>query len=271
MSMLLNDLMHSLDIQEVASLYPHEQTLAPNLKRLKEAMLNIGQLVDPIIVDRESHVVLDGNHRLKVLQVIECPLASCQMVDYASEQIQVGTWYPVTQKPLEELLAGGKIKTERVDCEQGTKALKTLDAPFMAVRTVRGGANVCDAFFLNPGRYKIREMIEEQHYILSCINGVEWEYIPDSMADEYLAKGYTVLFRRPFTKEEIVRTAKEHAPFPPKSTRHVIPNRIIRLNMRLGWLHESRENAKRYLEDMLNKRVYEGNVRRYSEPVIVIY
>lgn len=269
MKIVLDELTKSLDIREVSSLFPHEQTLAPNLKRLKEAMLNIGQLVDPIIVDRETRVVLDGNHRLKVLQVIECPLAACQLVDYQKPEIEVGTWFPVTQKPMAEILKNEKIKAERVDCEHGKTALKTLDAPFMAVQNTH--SNACNAFFLDPGKYKIREMIEEQHYLLSCMEGVEWEYIPDNMADEYLAQGYTVLFRRPFTKQEIVRAAKEHNPFPPKSTRHVIPNRIIRLNMRLGWLHENRENAKHYLEEMLHKRVYEGNVRRYNEPVIVIY
>jgi len=271
MKMLLDEMLQSLDIVEVSTLFPHEQTIASNVKRLKEAMLNIGQLVDPIVVDKKSRVVLDGNHRLKVLQVIECPLSACQFVDYHDERIEVGTWFPVTEKPLEEIIKRDKIKTERVDCKQGKNALNTLDAPFMAVRNVRDGANVCDAFFLDPGKYKIREMIEEQHYILSCLNGIEWEYIPDSLAEEYLSKGYTVLYRRPFTKEEIIQAAKEHNPFPPKSTRHIIPNRVIRLNMRLGWLHEGKKEALEQLQAMLSKRAYDGNVRRYSEPVIVIY
>ncbi|HLC69049.1 MAG TPA: ParB N-terminal domain-containing protein, partial [Candidatus Bilamarchaeaceae archaeon] len=81
MKMLLDEMLQSLDIVEVSTLFPHEQTIASNVKRLKEAMLNIGQLVDPIVVDKKSRVVLDGNHRLKVLQVIECPLSACQFVD----------------------------------------------------------------------------------------------------------------------------------------------------------------------------------------------
>lgn len=271
MKMLLNDMLHSLSIREVSSLYPHEQTLAANLKRLKEAMLNIGQLVDPIIIDKETGVVLDGNHRLKVLQMIECPLTACQLVNYNDSKIQVGTWFPATKEPLEKIIKNNKIKVERIDCEKGKRELKSLDAPFMAVRNIRAGAPVCDAFLLDPGKYKIREMTEEQHYILSCLNGVEWEYISDDVAEEYLSKGYTVLFRRPFTKEEILRAAKEHNPFPPKSTRHLIPDRVVRLNMRLGWLHEGREEATRHLNNMLSRRAYEGNVRRYNEPVIVIY
>jgi hypothetical protein len=269
MHVLLDELLESLQVTEVPSLLPHEQTIAPNLKRLKEAMLNIGQLVDPIVIDKKTNVVLDGNHRLKVLQVIECPLAACQTVDYMHSNIEVGTWFPATPQPLDRILKNEKIKSERVDCGAGKEALTTLDAPFMAVQNTV--PNACNAFFLDPGKYKIREMIEEQHYLLSAINGIEWEYIPDNLAEEYLANGYTVLYRRPFTKEEIVRAAQEHNPFPPKSTRHTIPNRVIRLNMRLGWLHEGKEPAKKHLNEMLSHRVYEGNVRRYSEPVVVIY
>ena len=70
---------------------------------------------------------------------------------------------------------------------------------------------------------------------------------------------------------EIVKTAQSHQPLPPKSTRHLIPGRIIRLNMKLGWLNSSPEEAKKALDDMLKVRAYSGNVRKYYEPVIVIY
>ncbi|MFH0738127.1 MAG: hypothetical protein V1827_05650, partial [Candidatus Micrarchaeota archaeon] len=94
MSDLAADMLKELEVWEVKSLLSHEQVISHNLKRLKEAMLNLGQLVDPLIVDRSTGVVLDGNHRLKVLEIIECPHATCQAVDYQSDEITVGTWYP---------------------------------------------------------------------------------------------------------------------------------------------------------------------------------
>ena len=72
-------------------------------------------------------------------------------------------------------------------------------------------------------------------------------------------------------RDEVIKRALSGVPFPPKSTRHIIPERIIRLNMRLGWLHQSEDEAKKYLERMLEDRLYNGNIRRYTEPVIVIY
>ena len=265
---LLDEMLSKLDLREVKDLLPHEQTISYNLKHLKEAMLNIGQLVDPLIVDAKTNLVLDGNHRLKVLQIIECPLAVCQVVDYHSPEIEVGTWYLAINKPLEEIVKKEMVKLEKVDCDVGKDAIVSSKAAFMAVEKKNKQQNAC---FLEPGSYKLKELIEEQNYILSSMKDVDIRYIQDDQAEEYISKGYTVFYRRIYTKDEIIRAGLEHTPFPPKSTRHLIPNRIIRLNMRLGWLHEDKKGAQQHLVEMLTHRAYNGNVRRYVEPVIVIY
>jgi len=228
-------------------------------------MLNIGHLVDPMIIDKETGVVLDGNHRLKVLEMIECPYAVCQTVDYNSSEIHVGTWYPVVDLDAEKIFNLDSIKHEPVDYEEGKAAVSSLKAPFMLVTKGSG------CHLLNPGSYKLMEMVEEQNYIFSVLEKGTVDYVPDEEMQKNLSGGKSVFFRRSYTKEEIVRAAQSHSPFPPKSTRHLIPGRIIRLNMKLGWLHRSPEEAGKELRDMLNSRVYSGNVRKYYEPVIVIY
>ena len=65
-------------------------------------MLNIGHLVDPIVMDKKTGVVLDGNHRLKVLEIIECPFAVVQSIDYKNKEIEVGTWYPTVKESVED-------------------------------------------------------------------------------------------------------------------------------------------------------------------------
>jgi len=264
-SSVLEEMLNNLEIREVKTLYGHEQTISRNLKRLKEAMLNIGQLVDPIIIDKKTGVVLDGNHRLKVLDIIECPYAVCQTVDYQSNDIRVGTWHLAVSKSIEELAKLDSIKYEKVDREVGEDAVKNLRAPFMVI------SNDGQTYLLNPGNYKLREMIEEQNYIITMLEKNEVDYIPDEEIEATRAFGKSILYRKAYTKEEIIKAAHDHTPFPPKSTRHIIPNRIIRLNMRLGWLHLDKESAMKELQEMLSKRAYAGNVRKYYEPVIVIY
>ena len=131
--------------------------------------------------------------------------------------------------------------------------------------------NKTESLLLDPGNYKLKELVEEQNYIVSNLKDLEIRYIADDQAEEFLDQGYTVLERRAYTKEEIIQSALDHNPLPPKSTRHLIPDRIIRLNMKLGWLHEDKTEAFTHLKEMLEVRAYNGNVRRYVEPVIVIY
>lgn len=266
MATAAEELLSILDVRPTKELLCHEQTISKNLKRLKEGMLNIGHLVDPLIIDGKTNVVLDGNHRLKVLEIIECPNSACQIVDYQSPDITVGTWLPAINKRPDEFLKPDSMKVEKVDAEEGRKAVEATRSPFMVLSKESDGA-----LLLNPGNYKVREMVEEQVFILSLFNSSEITYIPDTEADAYMEKGYTVLVRRPYTKDEIVKAAKDHAPFPPKSTRHLIPGRIIRLNMKLGWLHFERADAQKEMEEMLKRRAYNGNVRKYYESVVVIY
>lgn len=264
MSILAEEMIKSLEILEVKDLLSHEQVISKNLKRLKEAMLNIGQLVDPIIVDKNTGVVLDGNHRLRVLEVIECPLATCQPVDYNSDEIKVGTWYPAVSIKPDEIFKLDNLKHEKVDYDAGKQAVDDLKAPFMLSS---GGEH----HLINPGEYKLMEMVEEQNYVFSLLERGAVDYLPHPEMQKVLDSGNPIFYRRSYTKEEIVKAAKAHTPFPPKSTRHMIPGRIIRLNMRLGWLHRSKEEANAELKRMLKARAYGGNVRKYYEPVIVIY
>ncbi|VVC04225.1 Uncharacterised protein [Candidatus Bilamarchaeum dharawalense] len=265
MNVLVEEMLKCLEIREVKSLLSHEQVISQNLKRLKEAMLNIGHLVDPLIVDGKTGVVLDGNHRLKVLEIIECPHATCQVVDYMKDEIKVGTWFPMVASKPDQIFKLDSFKHEKVDYEVGRKAVNNLKAPFMLVSKEK------ECHLLNPGNYKLMEMVEEQNYILSLLDKNSMDYIPEEEVQKLTNLSKSILIRRSYTKEEIIKTAQAHTPLPPKSTRHLIPGRIIRLNMKLGWLNRSKEEAQTELSRMLDSRVYGGNVRKYYEPVIVIY
>ena len=265
MSALLEEVLKSLEITEVKSLLSHEQIISYNLKRLKEAMLNIGHLVDPLIVDKKTGVVLDGNHRLKVLEIIESTYAICQMVDYTKDEIKVGTWYPSVKLNADQIFHLDSIKHEKVDYESGKTAINNLKAPFMLV-TKNDGCHL-----LNPGDYKLMEMVEEQNYVLSLLEKSAVDYLPEEEMEKQMNNDQSIFYRRAYTKDEIIKAAQSHSPFPPKSTRHLIPGRIIRLNMKLGWLNRSKEESTKELQSMLRSRIYSGNVRKYYEPVIVIY
>jgi len=268
MNNLFEGIEDRLKIVETNALHGHEETIHHNLIKLKEAMLNFGQLVDPLIVDRKTMVVLDGNHRITVLEMIKCPRAVCQFVDYSDSAIKVGTWFPVSEDLDAEKVKKAGLRCDEVEKEEGLKALAEKKACFMlSKKTSQGMKN----WLIEYGDYTLDGLVEAQKRIISKFGEERFAFAPDDEAEQFVAEGKCVLYRKIYTKQEIVDYALCGKKFPPKSTRHVIPNRIIRLNMRLGWLHEGKKEAEAYLHRMLKERIYNGNVRRYSEPVIVIY
>ena len=89
--MIAEDIVARLQVIATDKLRSHEEIIPFNFQRLRESMLNMGRLVDPIIVDNEHNIVIDGNHRKAVLDSIKCPNAACQLVDYKSEEIGVSS------------------------------------------------------------------------------------------------------------------------------------------------------------------------------------
>lgn len=269
---MLEDIIRRLDVVDTKALLQHEETVPKNLKRLKEAMFNIGQMVDPIIVDHKSYVVLDGNHRMTVLKEMECPHAAVQPVDYSDPGIGLGTWYPASKGFAVEQFRDAGLEVEKVEFGEGKKAVEGSRAAFMLGKKNGHGK---EAYLISPGDYStLQGLLDAQGKAVrdAGISGnPDVTYVADDFGDVAAENGLGVLYRRAYTKEEVVQRAKDGIPFPPKSTRHLIPNRVVRLNMRLGWLFENKDEAKRLMQEMLRNRVYAGNVRRYPEPVIVIY
>ena len=264
--MIADDIVGKLQIVPVDKLRPHEETIPFNFQRLREAMLSMGRLVDPIIIDSEHRIVIDGNHRKAVLDSIKCPNAACQVIDYMSPEVGIGSWFPVSKTLKPEDIQG--VTPEIVDFEEGKRALERMDGTFMFVRS-KGKKNEC--YLYKSDERTVSGVIDRQRKFLSFIEKRDVQYVADDKVDEYLERGYGAFYRRIYTKKEIIAEALAGRCMPPKSTRHTIPDRIIRLNLHLGWLAESPEIAKQMMDEMLRKRLNEGSIRRYTESVIVLY
>ncbi|MFH1306793.1 MAG: hypothetical protein ABIH83_04040 [Candidatus Micrarchaeota archaeon] len=272
--MLADEILSRLEILPLENLKMHEQVIPENLDALREKMLNLGRLVDPLIVDNKNHIVLDGNHRKQVLEILKADNAVCQMVDYSSPEIKIGGWHIATNKINPEDVEG-----EKTDKATGIKALQKMDASFMLI-SKKGKKEECT---LIPSPKKdLHAIAKSQDEFLKNLFGIENSltennhnghiiFIEDSRLEYFLKNGYSVFTRRIFTKKEVVKEASAGRPLPPKSTRHMIPNRIVRLNFRLGYLNETPANAQILLREMVKKRVKYGSARYYTEPVIVLY
>ncbi len=74
---------------EINHLKEHEEVRPPYLEELKNQILCDGILKMPIAVDKETYVILDGHHRLRVLKGIGCTRIPVLLVDYQSPDIRV--------------------------------------------------------------------------------------------------------------------------------------------------------------------------------------
>lgn len=87
---------------EIRKLNPHEQIIEENLKKVLTSLKVEKRLKEPIIVDEETKVILDGHHRAKAFILFGLEEIPCRLVDYQSDEITV------------EPHQGGEIKKEEV-------------------------------------------------------------------------------------------------------------------------------------------------------------
>jgi polyphosphate kinase len=74
---------------EVRKLNPHEEVIEENLKNVLTSLKVEKRLKRPVIVDKETNVILDGHHRAKAFALLGLPEIPCKLVDYSSEGITV--------------------------------------------------------------------------------------------------------------------------------------------------------------------------------------
>lgn len=158
-----------MKLLEIDKLKSHEEIIPEKLNSLIDEIKRDGVIKEPVIVDKETLVVLDGHHRVEALRKLGCRLIPVLLVNYFDPSIRVERWYPVVR---------GEIKG-----------------------------------------------LED---IIRKWNELEVEYVRSvEEAIELVEKGKfqaAVIFKS-VSKEDVIKIGLSGEKYPPKTTRHVIPNR----------------------------------------------
>ena len=78
---------------EVSKLLPHEEIKQKKFRKLIDLVKKRGGLYDPILVDRETKILLDGHHRYNTALHLGLKFIPGIEVDYLEdESIQVESW-----------------------------------------------------------------------------------------------------------------------------------------------------------------------------------
>ncbi|MFA5926473.1 MAG: ParB N-terminal domain-containing protein [Parcubacteria group bacterium] len=86
--------MRKIRIIPIKKLKPHEQTDKKNLERIKNDIHKTGCISNPVVVERDNLVILDGHHRTKALQLLGCTEIPVYLVDYFNDEIEVSQRRP---------------------------------------------------------------------------------------------------------------------------------------------------------------------------------
>lgn len=106
------------DIVCISELRGHELPSESRVEELKNDLKRRGLLIKPIVVDRNTMVILDGHCRCDALKRLGCSKVAVRFVDYSSKEIDVESWNGerITKEEVVEAGLSGKLmrpKTSR--------------------------------------------------------------------------------------------------------------------------------------------------------------
>ena len=216
---------------EISKLHDHEQIKPQHLDELCEEIKRDGEVKYPIIVDKYSNVVLDGHHRFYALQRLGCKYAPAHIVDYYDPHIKVERWHPLVKtrreaKAILKLLGKEGYTVEEVASEDILNVVLSLGQACIGLVL----ENHHEEFFMaSKDKCSYDEAMDCIKRALEA-EGMQKEIEHVGEESEALKKLKTkearmAIITPPMTKEKVVATAETGKPMPPKSTRHILPEK----------------------------------------------
>jgi hypothetical protein len=255
----------------------HEQTIDSRLENLKKRIEKDEVQSAPILVDRETSVVLDGMHRTAVLKQLDCRFTCICMLDYFDPRIKVKRWCRIIPKPFNHRQAKNLFNYLDLSME-----------PYELIVTPDEEESLILVFKENA--YKITDELGDLLETFNKINQLEiklnsWGYdvihCTEAEAIEHVRGGEfdAAIYMPKISKEKVLKFAERKEVFTPKATRHQLPARPIQVNVPLCLLRDkniSVIDANYKLMKMLSKKKVsrfeagkEWNGRVYDEVLYV--
>jgi hypothetical protein len=221
---------------ETNSLLIHEEIIPYKLNKLKSNIERDGVQSAPIIVDRDTYVVLDGMHRTAIMKELGCRFICVCLIDYFDPSIRVQKWCRIVPAPFslenaESLIKELGLKIEPYDLRENPEEDEGLLLVFKdkAYRIITDGDDLVEVF---RKCYRLERKLQEWGY--------DVEYCTESDAIENLTSGNyeATLYLPKVKKEQVIETATGEKVFTPKATRHRLPARPVGVNVPLSLLRD---------------------------------
>ena len=252
----------------------HEEPDPARVVRMTQALRRDGVLRNPPVAAPygadERLLVLDGANRVTALRELGAPHLVVQVVNYSSPAVVVSTWRHY-------VIEGGEPAVrDRMNGRGAFRTTPVADAVEAEERLTRGGAlaavvDARGAVLFAPDADPVGEVALLRD-LVALYRGATRIYRVDGGSVETLSAEYgagTLIVFPSYSKDDILRMAARGERLPAGITRHLIPARVLHLNVPLALLLEHREDAarkQRHLDAAVAQRWQNHQVRYYAEP-----
>lgn len=266
----------SLRIVSLSDVLLHEQVETRRVERLMTGLRSEWLLKNPPIVTQYDgkYIVLDGATRTTALRRIHCRDVVVQIVNYGAPEIVLETWnHLLLDLPEDKFL-------QSVQTIPGLDLLpRTLTAADDELADRKSIASILladgRAFSLvnhDPSHVDSTQLLGR---VVAAYEGQGDMYrVAHTNLERLLAEhgrlSALVVFPR-FRPDEIREFAMNGAKLPMGITRHIIPGRVLRINIPLAILErdEPLEEKNAWLDQWMHDKMIERHVRYYQEPVFL--
>ena len=267
-----------IELTSVDSLRPHEMIIEELGRRITQSIKEDGILMDPIIADTKLGLIIDGTHRWSALRNLGIDYIPVIPLDYLSEGVKVYRWIRVYEGVGEKefLNVGNELRREygdRLEVDKIEEMDLRHEAPIELMYS-DGEEWLVYRYNKQLDIISLLDLLKGFEEKISTILNRQPSYIDEKnigkMFKEGL-KGVLVLSYRVICKREIIDIFKKNLYLPPKTTRHVIPYRLIGINMPVDYLiNTNLDKALKFLSGLkieyLGSNIFVGE-RFYEEDV----
>lgn len=242
----MSDLNYDVTILPVNSLKLHEAVIDDHVDELLAAIQREDVIRDPVIVDRETNVVLDGMHRVTAIRRLGLSGIPVCRVDYRTPEIEVGGWIWVFEtSKIEYLKPTFHSRELRFNPVESTRR-EWPSLPLLL------GSDTAVELDLEDGTPK--QVLDRTMAAVDDLSaaGIQSQLQPNSTLGRSGTE-VTLVLPAP-DKSAVIAAAESGDRFPPNTTRHIIPARPMALNVSLELLASDAENGVQRLNRQLRKR-----------------
>lgn len=261
----------------------HEHPERHRTERLTERIRSEGILRNPPVVaamDDGYYLLLDGANRVGSFRELGYSHIAVQVVDYGDPAVQLKGWHHLLLEGRTLDLRGAferipGVRVAPVDCTALGTLLELRQVYAVLVEDGRSPWGVfpcadCREVGLHQRIAVLEALVGayEGQTRLERIKLAEFDRLPDALRS---AEHQLCLFPV-IRKEELLHLAAEGVLIPTGLSRHVIPGRALGINLDLGFLRSSADEAAklRLFREHVDRIAVDGRIRFYEESVFVM-